>query len=161
MTHCHTIIQDLRELGYRITPQREMIIEAIAHSGFHMTAEEVMEVVRNRSRAVSLSTIYRTLDFLVENGLCSRTDLGGGRVVYATLQHGPHLHLVCRTCGQVMDVEGSVLSNLESLLFDRYGFSADLHHLSLYGVCQACQAELQPQAGPNSSFKNITREIQQ
>jgi Fur family ferric uptake transcriptional regulator len=159
MTHCHTIIQDLREMGYRITPQREMIIEAIAHNASHMTAEEVLGAVRERSQAVSLSTIYRTLDFLVENGLCSRTDLGGGHVIYATLKHGPHLHLVCRTCGQVMEIEGSVLSNLESLLLNRHGFSADLHHLSLYGVCQACQAKLQPQAEQNSLFKN-SREIQ-
>ena len=122
-----------------------MIIEAIAHSGSHMTAEEVMETVRNRSRAVSLSTIYRTLDFLVEQGLCSRNDLGAGRTVYATLQHGPHLHLVCRACGQVTDVKGSVLSELETLLFDQYGFSADLGHVSLQGICQACHAKNQPQ----------------
>ena len=141
MTHCHTIIQDLREMGYRITPQREMIIETIAHTTSHMTAEEVLEAVRERSRAISLSTIYRTLDFLVENGLCSRTDLGGGHAVYATLQHGPHVHLVCRNCGQVLDVKASMLSNLEGLLLDQYGFSADIHHLSLFGVCQACQAK--------------------
>jgi Fur family ferric uptake transcriptional regulator len=155
MPHCHTIIQDLRGMGYRITPQREMIIEAIAHDASHMTAEEVLEAVRDRSQAVSVSTIYRTLDFLVEKRLCSRTDLGGGCVVYATLQHGPHLHLVCRDCGQILDIEGSVLSDLGAHLLDRYGFCAELHHLSLFGVCQTCQAKPQsePQAGPLSSPK--------
>ena len=152
MAHCHTLIEDLRKQGCRITPQREMIIEAIAHSGSHMTVEEVLETVHARSRAVSPATVYRTLEFLVEKGICSRTGLGRGRVVYATIRHGPHLHLVCRHCGQVVDAEGSV-SKLESVVRHRYGFSADLHHLSLFGVCAACQAKVQspPQAEVDSS----------
>lgn len=151
MPHCQTIIQDLRERGFRITPQREMIIEAVAHNPSHMTAEEVLKTVRERSQAISLSTVYRTLDFLVENGLCSKTDLGDRDVVYATLQHGPHLHLVCRNCGQVIDAEGSMLSTLAKRLLDQYGFSAELHHLSLFGICQACQTRLQtkPSTTPN------------
>ncbi len=69
MSHCHTIIAVLRERGYRITPQREMVVEVIAHNGRHMTADEVLTEVRKRTRAVNVATVYRTLDLLVEEGL--------------------------------------------------------------------------------------------
>jgi Fur family ferric uptake transcriptional regulator len=64
MTHCHTYIQALRNLGYRITPQREMIIEALAHSSHHVTAEEIYAQVHQRAKAVNIATVYRTLDLL-------------------------------------------------------------------------------------------------
>ena len=101
MPHCHTYITTLHNLGYRITPQREMIIEALAHSPHHVTAEEIYAQVHERARAVNIATIYRTLDLLVEQGIASRAGLIDGRVVYAASNHGPHLHLVCRACGNV------------------------------------------------------------
>src|SRR5512137_1226531 len=103
MSPCQTFIDTLRSRGYRITPQREMIIEAIAHGGDHINAEEVFTNIQQRTRAVNIATVYRTLDLLMEQGLASRIDLGEGRVIYATYQHGPHIHLVCRQCGQVTD----------------------------------------------------------
>ncbi len=142
MPHCHTLIAHLRKRGYRITPQREMIIETIAHSGRHLSAEEVYEEVRKLSRSTSLATVYRTLDFLVEEGLASKNDLGGGRVVYATVRHGPHLHLVCRHCGRVLEIEVGDCPPLETLgrhLRERHGFEADLQHLSISGLCSGCR----------------------
>ncbi len=100
MPHCQTYIKSLRNLGYRITPQREMIIEALAHSSHHMTAEEIYAQVHERTRAVNIATIYRTLDLLVEQGMASRAGLQDGRVVYAASNHGSHLHLVCRAMWQ-------------------------------------------------------------
>ncbi|MGD1997076.1 MAG: transcriptional repressor, partial [Anaerolineae bacterium] len=87
MSHCHTFIKTLRQRGYRITPQREMVIEAITHSGRHMTADEVFKEIQKRSQAVNIATVYRTLDLLVEEGLVSRADLAGEQVVYATALH--------------------------------------------------------------------------
>ena len=89
MSPCSSFTESLRQRGYRITPQREMIIETIAHSEKHMSAEEVYAEVRKRTQATNIATIYRTLDMLWEEGLACRNDLGEGRIVYATLQHGP------------------------------------------------------------------------
>ncbi len=145
MPHCHTFIEALRQRGYRVTPQREMIIETIAHSGQHMTAEEVSEVVRTRAKSVNVATVYRTLDFLVKEGMASRLDLGGGKVVYATAKHGPHLHLVCRQCGAVMEGELDELAPLcqqmQQHMQQRYGFLFDLNHLSLSGLCAGCRGD--------------------
>ena len=140
MTHCHTLIAELRKQGYRLTPQREMIVEAIAHAGCHVTAEDVYEQVQSRTHAVNVATVYRTLDLLVELGLVSRTDLGGGKVTYASLRHGPHCHLVCRHCGYVIEVDHDLLATLEEQCREQYGFEAELHHFAISGLCVGCQS---------------------
>ena len=139
MTHCHTIIADLRQQGYRITPQREMIIEVIAHSGRHMTAEDIFDELQVHTRAINLATVYRTLDLLVEGGFTSRNDIGSGKVVYSTMRHGPHIHLVCRHCSQVIDADYHLIAPVGEQLQEQYGFNADLQHISIFGVCAACQ----------------------
>ena len=140
MSPCQSFIDALRSNGFRITPQREMIVEAIAHQGDHINADEVFALIQKRTRSVNLATVYRTLELLVEQGLASRIDLGEGRVIYATHQHGPHIHLVCRQCGQVLDADQDMLSAFNHQLRSDYHFAADLQHISVLGLCSECQA---------------------
>lgn len=141
MSPCQTFIETLRSQGFRITHQREMIIEAIAHSGNHINAEEVFAHIQERTQAVNIATVYRTLELLVEQGLASRIDLGQDRVIYATCQHGPHIHLVCRQCGQVIDADQNLLLILNEQLNTEYQFAADLQHISVLGLCSDCQTK--------------------
>ncbi len=141
MSPCQTFIDTLRSRGFRITPQREMVIEAIAHGGHHINAEEIYGQVHKRTRSVNIATVYRTLDLLVAEGLASCIDLGKGRVLYATYQHGPHIHLVCRQCGQVTDANQDLLSSLTQQLQKEYKFAADLQHISVLGLCKECQTK--------------------
>jgi Fur family ferric uptake transcriptional regulator len=140
MSPCQTFLETLRTHGYRITPQREMIVEAIAHQGDHINADEVFALIQERTHSVNIATVYRTLDLLVERGLATRIDLGEGRVIYATDQHGAHIHLVCRQCGQVLDAEQDLLSAFNQKLQSDYRFAADLQHISLLGLCSDCRA---------------------
>ncbi|MDY0020663.1 MAG: Fur family transcriptional regulator [Anaerolineae bacterium] len=140
----HPFIETLRQREYRITPQREMIIEAVTTSGSeHVTAEEIFEQVHDKSSALNIATVYRTLEILVEEGLISRADLGGGQMVYATSHHGPHIHLVCRYCWQVIDADYDLIAPFGDALRAQYGFSADLQHLAVFGVCATCMAALE------------------
>jgi Fur family ferric uptake transcriptional regulator len=139
MSPCQTFIQTLRSRGYRITPQRELIISAVAHHGSHVNAEQVFAQVHKKTRSLNLATVYRTLDLLVEEGLASRLDLGQEQVIYAAQQHGPHIHLVCRQCGQVIDADQGLLLSLNSQLAKKYHFAADLQHVSVPGLCSSCQ----------------------
>ena len=116
-----------------------MIIEVIAHSPKHITAEEIAVHLQEHTRAINIATIYRTLDWLWQEGFACRSDLSEGKTVYATFQHGPHIHLVCRKCNQVIDADIEVLSKLGRKLQDQYGFDPDLDHFSIFGVCSACQ----------------------
>ena len=141
MTHCHTYLQALRQLGHRITPQREMIVEAIVHSDRHLTADEIFAQVRQRTQVINIATVYRTLEVLVQRGLVSRVDLQDGQWVYTPNSHGPHIHLVCRLCGGTLDAEYRLIAPLIADLQAQYGFAADAQHLSIPGLCQACQKE--------------------
>jgi len=72
-------------------------------------------------------------------GLVRRADLGNGKIMYASDQHGPHLHLICRQCGGVVGADSSLLTSIEEQLHANYGFTADLQHLCIRGLCKYCQ----------------------
>ncbi|MCJ7733965.1 MAG: transcriptional repressor [Anaerolineales bacterium] len=139
MTHCHTILAELRLRGYRITPQRERIIQAVAHSPKHITADEVAHQLRQLTQVINIATVYRTLDVLWQEGFACRNNLSEGKTVYATFQHGPHIHLVCRKCNQVIDADIRILNSLGDDLHSNYNFQPDLDHFSIFGICADCQ----------------------
>lgn len=139
MSHCNTILAELRSRGYRITPQRELIVQAIAHSPSHTTAEEIALQLKEHTQVINIATIYRTLDLLWQEGFACRNDLSEGKTVYTTVQHGPHIHLVCRKCNDVIDADALVLNKLDIKLHQDYGFDPDLDHFSIFGVCSECQ----------------------
>jgi Fur family ferric uptake transcriptional regulator len=141
MSHCHTILAELRSRGYRITPQRELIIQSIAHRSKHITAEEIATQLQDHTRSINIATVYRTLDLLWQEGFACRNDLSAGKTVYTTVQHGPHIHLVCRKCDDVIDADAAVLTKLNSKLHEDYGFDPDLDHFSIFGVCSDCQGQ--------------------
>jgi len=106
----------LTELGYRLTPQRMMVLSAIENSDSHISAEEIYTQVVAKYPHVNISTIYRTLDLLKRLGLVTETDLGGGRVRYHPAEKGHHHHLICQECGAIIDLEESALSSLKEAL---------------------------------------------
>lgn len=132
------ILSHLRKSGYRITPQREMIVEAIANSEKHMSAEDVFAEVSHHTKAMNLATVYRTLEMLWEEGLVCRNDLGEGKIYYSVQEHGPHVHLVCRLCNRVIEGSPDLLEPIREILQTRYNFEADLNHISVFGICSNC-----------------------
>ena len=138
MKNKKSLLQILRENGYRLTPQRMMVLEAIEASHDHISAEEIYSQIIAKFPSVNISTVYRTLELLKRLGLVTETDLGGGRVRYHPAEKGHHHHLVCQKCGKIIDLDESVLSSLKSMLFREYKFSADLRHLAIFGRCANC-----------------------
>ena len=133
------IADKLKNLGYRLTPQRLMIVSAIENSPDHISAEEIYSQVVDKYPNVNISTIYRTLELLEQLGLVTETDLGGGRVRYHPADKGHHHHLVCQECGAIIDLNESVLSPLKDALLREYDFIADLRHLGIFGRCVKCR----------------------
>ena len=132
------IVSKLSELGYRLTPQRVMVLSAIENSDNHISAEEIYAQIVAKYPQVNISTVYRTLELLKRLGLVTETDLGGGRVRYHPADKGHHHHLVCQECGAIIDLDESLLSSLKSTLLREYKFSADLRHLAIFGHCAKC-----------------------
>lgn len=133
------ITQKLRELGYRLTPQRVMIVDAIENSDHHISAEEIYGQVIARYPHMNISTIYRTMDLLKKLGLVTETNLGEGRVRYHSAEKGHHHHLVCQKCGKIIDLDETLLFPLKSALRERHDFEADLRHLAIFGHCSHCK----------------------
>jgi len=132
------IVSKLSEQGYRLTPQRMMVLSAIEGSDNHISAEEIYAQMVAKYPYVNISTVYRTLELLKRLGLVTETDLGGGRVRYHPADKGHHHHLVCQQCGRIIDLDESVLASVKSMLFREYKFSADLRHLAIFGRCANC-----------------------
>ncbi len=128
----------LSEQGYRLTPQRLMILSAIENSDDHISAEEIHAQVVAEYPHVNISTVYRTLELLTRLGLATETDLGEGRVRYHPVEKGQHHHLVCRDCGAIIDLDQSLLTPLKDALFREHRFIADLRHLAILGRCVNC-----------------------
>jgi len=133
-----SIASKLSELGYRLTPQRAMVLSALENSGNHISAEEIYAQIVAKYPQVNISTVYRTLELLEQLGLVTETDLGGGRVRYHPADQGRHHHLVCQECGAIIDLGESLLSSLKDTLLREYKFSADLRHLAIFGYCVKC-----------------------
>lgn len=140
MTHTTIDYQSLlHQRGYRLTPQRQMILDAICESGGHSTTEEILRRVRARSSAVNTATVYRTLNFLVAMRLVEPCDLGGRSVVYEIAAGERHHHLVCRKCGGVATLPQASIDAFFSQIAREQGFLVDSNHLALFGLCPACQ----------------------
>ena len=138
MNQPRDIANKLSELGYRLTPQRMMILSSIENSDDHISAEEIYTQVLAKYPYVNISTVYRTLELLKQLGLVTETDLGGGRVRYHPAGKGHHHHLVCRECGAIIDLDEAVLASLNDILLREYKFIADLRHLAIFGRCVNC-----------------------
>ena len=122
----------MRELGYRLTPQRMLILAAVQASDSHISAEEIYSQVRAQYPHVNISTVYRTLDLLKGLSLVTETDLGEGRVRYHYADKGHHHHLICERCGAIIDVDE--VNNG----FTHRQFNADIRHFAIFGRCTKC-----------------------
>jgi Fur family transcriptional regulator, ferric uptake regulator len=137
--------EQLRSLGVRLTPQRRMILDAIACCDGHVTAEQIHERITAAYPDMSLSTIYRNLERLIDLRLIAITDLGGGRFCYSAIDANRHHHLICHQCGAVLDIGDALLDDLRAAVFSAYGFTITIDHLALWGTCARCRgAQAQP-----------------
>jgi len=127
----------LRERGYRLTPQRELILGAV-HELDHATPDEVLAHVRERASSVNISTVYRTLEVLEELGLVRHAHLSDRAPTYHSVGGHEHFHLVCRNCQRVISVDVDVASSFVARLAEDHGFVPDLGHLTVFGRCEEC-----------------------
>ena len=127
----------LRAKGYRLTPQRELVLHAVEELG-HATPDEVLSRVREQSKAVNVSTVYRTLELLEELGLVRHAHITDRAPTYHSTATPDHVHLVCRGCGQITEVAPEVIEPMTATLHDGYGFTTDIGHLTIFGTCRSC-----------------------
>lgn len=133
------LAERLRAAGQRVTCQRLVILEAL-EPGAHLSADDIFARVEPLLPAVNRSTVYRTLELFRDIGLVSETDLGGG-VRQFELLDARHHHLICRACGDLIEIDDDLVAPLRAALRDRYGFVAGIDHLAIFGICDFCERE--------------------
>jgi Fur family transcriptional regulator, ferric uptake regulator len=127
----------LRDSGYRLTPQRELILAAVDKLG-HATPDEVLAEVHQHSAAINASTVYRTLEVLEDLGLVRHAHLSDRAPTYHSVTDHEHFHLVCRNCGRIDSVGPDELQALADRLRDERNFVVDVGHLTVFGRCEEC-----------------------
>jgi Fur family ferric uptake transcriptional regulator len=131
--------EELRARGYRVTPQRQLVLEAVTKLE-HATPEEICADVQQTARGVNISTIYRALELLEQLGLVTHTHLGHGAPRYHLAAEAEHVHLVCAGCGRITEVSPEAVAPLVAALADQHGFETDVGHLTVFGRCADCRA---------------------
>lgn len=122
----------LRARGLRVTAQREQVLAAVRELG-HATPEQIGEQVSG----VDVTTVYRTLELLEEIGLVRHAHLGHGAPSYRPAEDD-HIHVVCHTCGKVVDADPNLVDAMAERLRTERGFQLDRSHFTVFGRCRDC-----------------------
>jgi Fur family transcriptional regulator, ferric uptake regulator len=130
--------KELRARGYRVTPQRQLVLEAVTKLE-HASPEEIWADVQQTASGVNISTIYRALELLEQLGLVTHTHLGHGAPRYHLAAEADHVHLVCSSCGRITQVPPDAVEALVSALDESNGFQTDVGHLTVFGRCASCR----------------------
>ncbi len=134
--------EDLKEKGYKLTPQRRAIVDTIiSNEGSHLTVEEIYDQVKKDCPEIGLATVYRTIVLLEELGIICKLDLNDGCSRYELVHEDEthrHHHLICTKCGKVIEVEGDLLESLESDIENKYKFKIEDHSVKFFGICEEC-----------------------
>ena len=129
---------ELRARGHRMTPQRLAILHVLRHEGTHLSPADVYRQARKELPRLTEPTVYRTLEFLADNGLVRPSYNSSGHLTYE-IAGIEHHHMVCRNCGAEIEVEHTLLESLYRLLETTSGYKSIDSHVTFFGVCPACQ----------------------
>jgi Fur family transcriptional regulator, ferric uptake regulator len=138
MTCASEYATQLRARGFRMTSQRLAILHTLRHAGTHLSPREVYRQAKQELPGLTEPTVYRTLEFLAENGLVRPSQTGNGHLRYE-IAGNDHHHLVCRMCGDEIEVEHALLEQLYQKLESTSGYVRIDSHMTFFGVCSACQ----------------------
>ncbi len=122
----------------RPTRQRRAIAEVLATNDEFHSAQEIHDLLRRDGASIGLSTVYRTVQALADAGEVDVLRTEGGESVYRRCSDTHHHHLVCRSCGRTVEVEGPTVEKWTRSVAATHGYSDVSHTLELFGTCPGC-----------------------
>ena len=136
-----TLERFLAERGLKSTRQRNVIVETFFGIEGHISVEELLAKVREEDPRISQATVYRTMKLLTESGLAHARQFGEGQTRFEPAEgRDHHDHLICTSCGAIVEFENERIERLQHEEARRHGFAVHHHKMELYGLCAACQA---------------------
>jgi Fur family ferric uptake transcriptional regulator len=144
----HLPVARVRESGYRMTSGRKAVLDTLSQAKGHLSAEDIYLKVHAVYPAIGLTSVYRTLQILVNLGLVFKFDFGDGRSRYEVVEGpkgiGHHHHFICTRCGRIIDYseftdeELALLKKVEEGLAEKYRLRITNHNLQFHGFCDRC-----------------------
>ena len=134
-----TMIKKLKDLDFRITPQRLAVLKILAESKGHPSAEDIFKQVKPNFPTTSLATIYKTVHLLKEIGEVVELDFSEESNRYDGNKPYPHAHLVCTRCKTIMDADMATVEKLAKALARKTGYQILNHRLDFFGICPRCR----------------------
>ena len=128
----------LRARGFRMTSQRLAILHVLHHEGRHLSPAEIYKQARRQLPGLTEPTVYRTLEFLAQNGLVRSSRASNGRLTYEIAGEDHH-HMICRVCSSEMEIQHTLLEDLYRKLESTSGYLRIDSHVTFFGVCPKCQ----------------------
>ncbi len=143
-------IERLRPAGTKRSGKRDQIVNTFLRQEGHLSADDLVEVIKREDHRISRATVYRTLQWMVAAGIARKVDFGEGRFRFEhSYRHPRHYHLICKTCNRSFEFLSSDIEALVEEVAAARGFTARQSVVQIYGTCEACQAgwPTQPDAG--------------
>ncbi len=122
----------------RNTRQRRAVIAILKDFDGFASTQEIHDALTKRGESVGLSTVYRSLQVLADSAEIDALRNDDGEVLYRQCSAGHHHHLVCRSCGRTVEVEGPTVERWADRIADKHGFTGVSHTLEIFGTCKSC-----------------------
>ena len=130
----------LRGKGLKLTGPRRRIVEKLLCVKGHVTADELIELLRKGGTPVSKATVYRTLALVSQSGLIDSHDFDSGRRVYEPMVgRAHHDHMYCIHCGKVIEFQEEAIERLQDMVVARHKFTPVYHSHKIFGYCSGCR----------------------
>ena len=129
-----------RPPGGRRSSKRELIVNTFLRQHGHLSADDLVELMRSEDQRISRATVYRALQWMVDAGIARKVDFGEGRFRFEhAYRHPRHFHLICKACSHSFEFLSSDIENLIEEIADARAFDADKSVVQVYGTCEACR----------------------
>ena len=130
----------LRPAGGKRSSKRDSIVKRFLRQEGHLSADDLVDLIRKEDRGISRATVYRTLQWMMDAGIARKVDFGEGRFRFEhSYRHPRHFHLICKSCNQSFEFLSSDIEALMEEVAAARNFAAKQSVVQIYGTCEECQ----------------------
>src|SRR6187402_1524899 len=135
-----SFVESLRPAGSKRSGKRDFIVNVFLRQEGHLTADNLVDLIRREDQRISRATIYRTLQWMVDAGIARKVDFGEGRFRFEhSYRHPRHFHLICKSCNRSFEFLSSDIESLIEEVAGARNFAARQSVLQIHGTCEACR----------------------
>jgi Fur family ferric uptake transcriptional regulator len=138
-------LDQLRPAGTKRSSKRDLIVNVFLRQEGHLSADDLVDLIKREDHRISRATVYRTLQWMVEAGVARKVDFGEGRFRFEhSYRHPRHFHLICKSCNRSYEFLSSDIESLVEEVANARGFTARQSVVQIYGTCESCRTGRPP-----------------